>query len=93
MKSVSLHGRIPGGSFQNMNKNDWFHVEKAGACFAFNLFIMLSRRDILIQLRTMGVKEQSLLKEYLRDFERYMKENYGLEVIKKKEGKKKTTSP
>jgi hypothetical protein len=50
---------------------------------------MLSRREILTQLRDMGVKQQSLLKEYLRDFERYMKENYGLEVAKKREGKKK----
>ncbi len=44
---------------------------------------MLSRREILIQLRRMGVKEQSLLKAYLRDFEQYMKMNYGLEIIKK----------
>jgi len=44
---------------------------------------MLSRREILIQLRKLGVKEQSLLKAYLRDFEQYMKENYGLEIIKK----------
>ena len=50
--------------------------------------LMLSRREILIQLRDMGVKQQSLLKEYLRDFERYMKENYGLEVVKKRRGEK-----
>jgi hypothetical protein len=44
---------------------------------------MLSRREILIQLKRLGVKEQSLLKAYLRDFERYMKKKYGLEVLKK----------
>ncbi len=52
---------------------------------------MLSRRDVLIQLRRLGVKDQSLLKEYLRDFEKYMKNNYGLEIEKKgrdKDGKK-----
>jgi hypothetical protein len=48
---------------------------------------MLSRREILIQLRKLGVKEQSLLKAYLRDFEQYMKENYGLEIIKKNQSK------
>ncbi len=45
---------------------------------------MLSRRDILIELKKLGVKEPSLLKAYLRDFEEYMKKNYGLEIIKKK---------
>ena len=44
---------------------------------------MLSRRDVLTQLTKLGVKQQSLLKAYLRDFEKYMKENYGLEVLKK----------
>ena len=48
---------------------------------------MLSRRDILIQLKRLGVKEPSLLKAYLRDFEQYMKKNYGLEIIKKNESK------
>jgi len=48
---------------------------------------MLSRREILTQLKALGIKEQSLLKAYLRDFEQYMKKNYGLEIIKKK-GKK-----
>jgi len=44
---------------------------------------MLSRREILIELRKLGVNSQSLLKSYLRDFERYMKANYGLEIAKK----------
>jgi len=44
---------------------------------------MLSRREVLIELRKLGVKEPSLLKAYLRDFEQYMKKNYGMEIIKK----------
>jgi len=48
---------------------------------------MLSRREILVQLKKLGVKDQSLLKAYLRDFERYMKENYGMEIVKKDEKK------
>jgi hypothetical protein len=45
---------------------------------------MLSRREILTQLKTLGIKEQSLLKAYLRDFEHYMRKNYGLEIIKRR---------
>ena len=48
------------------------------------MFIMLSRREVLVQLRRLGVKDISLLKAYLRDFERYMKKNYGLEITKKR---------
>ena len=48
---------------------------------------MLSRREILVQLKKLGIKDQSLLKAYLRDFERYMKENYGMEIVKKDEKK------
>jgi len=48
---------------------------------------MLSRREILVQLKKLGIKDQSLLKAYLRDFERYMKENYGMEIVKKDEEK------
>jgi hypothetical protein len=48
---------------------------------------MLSRREVLIQLRGLGVKDLSLLKAYLRDFEKYMKKNYGLEVTKKRIGR------
>ncbi len=44
---------------------------------------MLSRREVLIELKKLGVKEPSLLKAYLRDFEQYMKKNYGMEIIKK----------
>jgi len=51
--------------------------------FVHAYLIMLSRREILIELRKLGVRDQSLLKAYLRDFERYMKMNYGLEVVKK----------
>ncbi len=54
---------------------------------------MLSRRDVLIQLRKLGVRDQSLLKRYLRDFEKYMKDNYGLEVVKKRGDPKKKRSP
>ncbi len=41
---------------------------------------MLTRREILHELRRIGVKEVSLLKEYLEDFEHYWELNYGLEM-------------
>ena len=44
---------------------------------------MLTRHEILRELRRIGVKEPSLLKKYLKDFEHYMEINYGLEFDKR----------
>ncbi len=52
---------------------------------------MLTRYEILKELRRMGVKEPSLLKAYLRDFEKYIGAHYGLKIAKKK--KKLADSP
>ena len=48
------------------------------------MITMLSRREVLIVLRTMGVKEPSMLKTDLRDYENYMKRNFGFEITKKR---------
>ena len=48
---------------------------------------MLTRREVLIQLKRMGERKQSYLKAYLRDFEYYMFTNYGLNVVKTKKQK------
>ena len=40
---------------------------------------MLTRQEILRELRRIGVKEPSMLKTYLKDFEHYMEINYGSE--------------
>lgn len=45
---------------------------------------MLTRRDVLFELRKMGVKKPSLLKSYLRDFERYIGNYYSFKVRKTK---------
>ena len=45
---------------------------------------MLTRQEILRELRRIGVKEPSLLKTYLKDFEHYMEINYGSEFDKRK---------
>ena len=45
---------------------------------------MLTRRDILMELKRMGVKKPSLLKEYLRDFEKYIGRHYCFEISKTK---------
>lgn len=41
---------------------------------------MLSRREILDELRRLGFTEFALLKNSVREFEKYMFENYGLEA-------------
>ena len=41
---------------------------------------MLTRQEILRELRRIGVKEPSLLKKYLKDFEHYMEISYGLKI-------------
>lgn len=45
---------------------------------------MLTRHEVLMELKRMGVKEPSLLKSYLRDFEDYMSTHYGLKIVKRK---------
>ena len=45
---------------------------------------MLTRRDILMELKRMGVRKQSLLKTYLRDFEKYIGNHYSFEILKTK---------
>ena len=41
---------------------------------------MLTRREVLNELRRIGIKEPSLLKEYLEDFEHYMETTNGLKI-------------
>jgi hypothetical protein len=56
---------------------------------------MLTRREVLAQLKRIGVKDPSLRKIYLQDFEKYMEMNYGLKIgkeekirLKREEGPK-----
>ncbi len=41
---------------------------------------MLTRLEVLSELRRVGIKEPSLLKKYLEDFEHYMRINHGLKI-------------
>jgi len=43
---------------------------------------MLTRRDILNELKRMGVRKPSLLKSYLRDFEKYIGAYYDFKISK-----------
>ena len=45
---------------------------------------MLTRRDVLMELKRMGVGKPSLLKSYLRDFEKYIGKHYSFEISKTK---------
>ena len=49
---------------------------------------MLTRREVLIELRRVGIKELSLLKRECRDFEEYVAVNYDM----RSSGKKNKTS-
>jgi len=44
---------------------------------------MMTRRDVLDQLKRVGIKELSLLKRSCRDFENYMAVNYDYEILRK----------
>jgi len=44
---------------------------------------MMTRRDVLDQLKRVGIKDLSLLKRSCRDFENYMAVNYDYEILKK----------
>ena len=43
---------------------------------------MLTRRDVLTELKRMGVTKLSLLKSYLRDFEKYIGTYYDFQVLR-----------
>jgi hypothetical protein len=47
------------------------------------IFVMLTRREILTQLKTAGVSEWFLLKRHCRDFENYMALRYGLTIARR----------
>ena len=41
---------------------------------------MLTRREVLLQLKRVGVTEAAQMKTFLRDFEKYMAKNHGVVV-------------
>jgi hypothetical protein len=41
---------------------------------------MLTRREVLLQLKRVGVTQASQMKSHIRDFEKYMAENHGLQL-------------
>lgn len=45
---------------------------------------MMTRRDVLDQLKRVGIKDLSLLRRSCRDFENYMAVNYDYEISRKK---------
>jgi hypothetical protein len=45
-----------------------------------SLNFMLTRREVIAQLKRMGITDPSLRKIYLQDFEEYMERNYGLKI-------------
>jgi hypothetical protein len=41
---------------------------------------MLTKREILDELRRIGIKEPSLLEKYLEDIKDYLEKNYGIKI-------------
>ena len=48
---------------------------------------MLTERDVIAELERIGIKEPSLVRKILVEFEEYMKINYGMQMIKEEKGK------
>ncbi len=46
---------------------------------------MLTRREVLIELKRLGIRELSLLKRECRDFEKYVAVNYDSQFSEKKD--------
>jgi hypothetical protein len=60
-----------------------------------SLNLMLTRREVIAQLKRIGIKDPSLRKFHLQDFEKYMERNYEMKIgqeekirLKKKGGPK-----
>ena len=45
---------------------------------------MLTTKEVLEELRRVGVKDRVALRAYLEDFENYMMTHYGLKIVGKK---------
>jgi hypothetical protein len=45
---------------------------------------MITRREVLLQFKRVGITDASQLKNNLRDFEKYMAVNHGIAVTKTK---------
>ena len=66
------------------SKTSWIDFQKLAYILHNLTLIMLTRRDILMELKRMGVRKPSLLKSYLRDFEKYIGNHYSFEILKTK---------
>ena len=52
----------------------------AGPFIAHLSIAMLTTKEVLEELRRIGVKDQIALRAYLKDFENYMMTHYGLRI-------------
>ena len=71
----------------NRNKDSktcWIDFQKLAYVLQHFTLTMLTRRDVLMELRRMGVRKPSLLKSYLRDFEKYIGNHYSFVITKTK---------
>jgi hypothetical protein len=61
-----------------------FRKISTGKLLYLSLTFMLTRREVLAQLKRIGIEAPSLRKIYFQDFEKYMEINYGLKIGQEK---------
>jgi hypothetical protein len=62
----------------------------SGPFIAHSLIAMLTTKEVLEELRRIGVKDRFSLRAYLKDFEDYMMIHYGIRIL---DTKKKSANP
>ena len=55
-----------------------------GLLIAHFLIAMLTKNEVLKELRRVGVKDRISLRAYLKDFEDYMMRHYGVKILDRK---------
>jgi hypothetical protein len=69
-------------NFISYNKIEMLYVSsKLAYLLLIYLIAMLTKYEVLKELRRIGVKDPYLLGIYLRDFENYMITHYGLKIV------------
>jgi hypothetical protein len=63
------------------------NIKNLACILLINHPVMLTRREVLAEFKRLGMETSSSLKNSLRDFEKYMESNHGVEIVKtRKEG-------
>ena len=71
--------------FSESEQNQSFMCSTGVGLFIAHLLIaMLTTKEVLEELRRMGVKDRISLRAYLKDFDDYMMTHYGIKILDRK---------